>query len=261
MASIIRAEEHNDNSIRRFDLESLGLEPGREKEDHDTREKILKEILSQAEKIKRERMAEAERKAQEILKRAEDESEEIIHQAQKQAQDLMKSAREEGFKAGFDEGFNKGMQQAEQKLKAMEETLRQAVDELHRLTEEMIKQNEKEILQLIRMTAEKIALKELSISPESLLKVAREAIRIPRSPQAVLKLPPDLLSLFREHRSKLMEDLDGVESIRIEPDESLGRFDLIVETDDMIVDATISRRAGEIQRVIEEVYRAHEPQA
>ena len=199
MATVIRAEDHNISAIRRFDLESLGLEPAGEKEARSAREnEILKEILSQAEEIKKEKIAEAEREAQEILVKAKAESEEIIRQAQQQAQDLIKSAEEEGFKVGFDRGFSEGMQQAAQRLEAMEKTLRQAVDEFHRVTNEVIRQNEREIVQLIRMTAERIALKELSISPESLLEVTKEAIRICQSPQAVLKLSPELLSLFRD---------------------------------------------------------------
>jgi flagellar assembly protein FliH len=250
MAVIIRAEDHTVNSIRKFDLEALRLE----RDEDRSGEGVIEELISQAEMIKREKIAEAEREAHRILEEAKAESERIVHQAHQRAQDLMRSAEEEGFKAGFDKGFNEGMQEAQRRLGQMEEALKRMTDELQRAMDEVIRQGEREILQLIRITAEKLALKELSISPEALLSIAERAIRIAEFPRVTLKASPKLISLFREHRAELMDRLDEVESIKVEPDEDLGELDVVVETESKVVDATFSGRVEEIHRAIEEAY-------
>lgn len=116
-------------------------------------------------------------------------------------EDREREAYEIGFNAGEKAGFSMGEQKAAVLIEKIEAILR----ELITLREREIRELEPRILELSAGIARKILLRELALDPETILGIAKEAMmKLERSGQITIKVPPSLHDLFLKNKSGLL---------------------------------------------------------
>lgn len=113
--------------------------------------------------------------AEEILGKANAQAKEMIELAQSQVEGIKEAAREEGFKNGFQEGYADATAQVEQETVQLLQGV-QIVTEKAYLAEKLVLKNfEKNAVELIGHIARAVVRRELSHSPEALLSLVERA--------------------------------------------------------------------------------------
>lgn len=151
---------------------------------------------------------------------------------------MHQQARDEGFATGKEEGYRAGVQAgqaagqaAAQRLAALAGKLEQGLQALDATVAD-------ELLALACEIARAVICQELSVRPESLMQVVREALAQLPHQHAAIYLHPEDASLLRSY----MGDQLGHAGHRIHEDFKLARGDCVLEAGSSQVDATVAAR-------------------
>tara|TARA_R110002049_G_scaffold2750_8_gene22117 strand:- start:21491 stop:22177 length:687 start_codon:yes stop_codon:yes gene_type:complete len=159
--------------------------------------------------------------------------EKMLADAQAESQQIKKDAETRGYQDGLDRAAvdaDKKLQQAAQQrasqnLKAMHD----AVDQLHRSYEQWMQQYSESLNTIALAAAEKIVGHELQRTPELLVQWTDEALRRARSAtKLTVAVHPETLAVLGQSLDELIASPDLPEKTHVEPDESLGRNDVVV---------------------------------
>ncbi|MCX8031412.1 MAG: FliH/SctL family protein [Thermodesulfovibrionales bacterium] len=116
-------------------------------------------------------------------------------------EEIEREAYEKGYEAGQKAGFEMG----EQKAMLLIQRLEKMLLDLGELRKRELMQLEKQVLQLSLTIAKKIILKEISVNPEILVHIVKEALlKLQRAGQIVIKIHPTLHEIFIKNNSTLL---------------------------------------------------------
>jgi flagellar assembly protein FliH len=133
-----------------------------------------------------------------------------------------RDAYEKGFAAGEKAGFEMG----EQKAQVLLDRLESLINEVLALRHTIIKEVEPQCVELSVSIARKIMNRELTIKPDEIVKMAKEALmKIERTGQIVIKVNPALYDFFMKHKPDLVRIHPDVV---IDSDPSVTRFGTVV---------------------------------
>ena len=183
----------------------------------------------------------------------------------RQLEDLQKQAYEEGLQSGRDEGYPIGLTQGIDagRRQGLEEGRNEAAQIVKRLTqiltllaeplEQVNKSVEEELLALSMATARQIIRREITINPEQIVAVVKEAISILPSASQRIKvyLNPFDAEIIRESL-QLSSDDSAKENPTMEErwsiieDPALNRGGCHIDTENSHIDASIETRLAEI---------------
>jgi len=146
-----------------------------------------RDVESSLEIIAQERLREVEAQAKSLLVRAKEESAKILEQANTQAKAVLDqahsevgsirdSAHEEGFKTGYSEGYTDATTQVTDETRQMLEGAQTLVDGAYLAEQRVMKHFESHALELIRHIVRQILGRELSDSPETVMRMIERAI-------------------------------------------------------------------------------------
>lgn len=178
-----------------------------------------------------------------IIARAEARAKQIIDQANKQAennaQKLAEKAREEGYRQGYREALEQARNEAEEIRSQARKVLQQAEEQRAKILDSL----EEEILLLSLDIAEKIIGQKLTMEPESVMAIAREAVQLVKNRDTVTIFhnPADL-EIFEQYREDLQKLLPAHASLVFISDEIISPGGCIVETEHGRVEATLESR-------------------
>jgi flagellar biosynthesis/type III secretory pathway protein FliH len=183
--------------------------------------KVLPRELIQA-SAQAERMIEAARQEAELI---------LVGAAQARQQ-----AVDEGFQQGFDHGAS---QWAEALRRARERTA------------ELAREARPEVVRLALRVAEKILRQRIELSPEAMLPMVDEALRVFLSEshaRVVLRVHPDDAPALQAREQRWRERHPAIASLAVVPDEAVGRGGCRIETESGTVDATLETQLDVIER-------------
>jgi len=183
----------------------------------------------------------------------------------RQLEDLQKQAYEEGVQLGKKDGYEQGLKQGleegtQQGLKNGQASILQIVKRFEQIIQllaeplNQVDQNvEDELLALCIATARQIIRREITVNPEQIVAVVKEAISVLPSGSKKIKvyLNPDDAEIIRqtlvtgtENSADQMGSAENVWSIIEEP--TLNRGGCQIKTETSKIDATIETRIAEI---------------
>ncbi|MBI4620059.1 MAG: hypothetical protein HY739_07850 [Desulfobacterales bacterium] len=111
----------------------------------------------------------------------------------------------EAYEKGFEAGENSGFAMGEQKAMVLVEKVEAIIKELTTLRETLIKELEPQFVELAVTMARKIILKELTMNPDEIVEITKEAItRMERTGQITIKINPSLYDLFMKHKPEIL---------------------------------------------------------
>jgi flagellar assembly protein FliH len=142
----------------------------------------------------------------------------------------------EAFERGYEAGENAGFAMGEQKAIAFLDRLEGFLREISTLKKNLLNETEPQIIELAVGIARKIILKELTLNPEEIVRITREAMmRIERTGTVTIKINPLLHDFFIKYRPDL---LSVHQDIIFDIDPSAPRYGSVVTgpVEDAVVD-------------------------
>jgi flagellar assembly protein FliH len=151
---------------------------------------------------------------------------------------IHQQARDEGYKKGQEEGYQAGLKKGHDETRGEAQQLAQAAAKLENGLNDLDAQVADEMLMLAIELAREVIRQEISVHPETLLNVVREALAQLPHQHAVIYLHPEDVALLR---SSMGDQLTHA-GHRIHEDCKLSRGDCLLETGGSQVDATVAMR-------------------
>jgi flagellar assembly protein FliH len=140
-----------------------------------------------------------------------------------------------------------------QKLDSLLTGIHKLIGELGDLHRKTCRDVESDLVQLALAVARKIVGREVSIGPEAVTRIIRQALdRVEHSGRIIIKLNPADLDLLADIKPKCLSGLPEAGRAAFEADASISRGGCLVETDGGEVDARIEHQF----KVVEEAFRA-----
>jgi flagellar assembly protein FliH len=150
----------------------------------------------------------------------------------------------DSYQRGFAEGSSIGKEQGAAELKPVLERLSRSLVELSSLRGRMRRQAESDVVKLSIAIARRVLHRELTLDSESIAGLIRVALEKLESRELCrVRVHPDQESLIRE----LVERFSG-SKVEIIPDTSLGQGDVLLDTGNGTIDASVDAQLREIER-------------
>jgi len=169
----------------------------------------------------------------------------------------VKEGRAEGAAKGREEGFRQGLEEARVQVRAEFDAalgrtalVLQAIETLY---QDIFKNMEAELVKLALTVAERVLFREASVSPKAVSAALAAALsRLDQAHRVVLRVHPDDLASLESVQAEFKDKLSGLTKITFEPDASLRRGDLIVESEAGRIDSTLKRRLSAVTADIDQ---------
>ncbi len=159
----------------------------------------------------------------------------------------------EEFLKGFAEGESSGILSEKQRIDPAVNALERSVEELGNLRKSMVKQFEKECVELAIAIAEKIVHHEVSVNKETVVHVLKNAVtQICGSGILEIRVNPADLEVI-QNAGLSLEDLK-TESTSLEADNAVHSGGCIIKTDFGCVDATIDHQLEAVIEALREKF-------
>ncbi|MEN3015558.1 MAG: FliH/SctL family protein [bacterium] len=209
-------------------------------------EELQQKINEQEQKIK-----EIENQKKTILEQAQKQAESIVQkaveEANKKAQEIMNNAYNEGYQKGLSEGQKAIEQKYIQKIQELE----QQISTISSIRQSIVKEFEKEIIDLVFEVAEKIINKKIQEEPSIVTSYLSELLsKVERSKSITIWVNPEELEEVRNYREKIKHLLEDVENLTVAPDERIGKGGCIIETNFGKIDSRISTKLEVLKEII-----------
>ncbi len=160
---------------------------------------------------------------------------------------------QEAYEKGFAQGQKDGMELGRQQYESMAARLKDLVQSLEGEIERHVLALEGPVFELVKVIAEKVIQREISLGPEVLTTCIREALtHVVEQSRVRLHLNPEDIEYMDEVLQELSGEFSKVKDFELVPDENVARGGCLLETDFGLVDATYERKWREILRRLEE---------
>jgi len=155
---------------------------------------------------------------------------------------------------GFDKGFEEGKRQAEKGLANVFRALREAVDELSGLREQVLREAEEDLLKLAIMVARKVIQQEIATDRLILAKIVAAAVNsASEREEIVIRLNPEDHRLVAAHKNLYLNGFNDDRLLDLKSDDSVTPGGCIVDTAMGEIDARTDAQLDEIfRRLMEE---------
>ena len=221
---------------------------------------------AEIEELKRESqniLAETERIVMELLEKARDEAKAIISSAQDEADVLRAQVFEEARalrENARNEGYQQGLKQAQMEIEAVRqlalEQSRAIVEEARQNKLETLRSTETDMIRLIIAIAKKVIATELTLNPQVITNVVREAISYLDNPEniKVYVNPDELQILLDTIKMEGLYEIGRPEmEVELKADRRVSPGGCIVDSDSGYVDAQLATRMEKVEQAVMDV--------
>ncbi|KFD40909.1 hypothetical protein DK28_0214135 [Peptococcaceae bacterium SCADC1_2_3] len=171
-----------------------------------------------------------------VLDQAKNEAEKLLAEARIKAQEIFIQAKKEGYQAGYQEGLGKVAREATE----IRQSAFDLLDQAQKIKQVTIKSLEKEIVNLSCEIAEKIICSQLTLAPEVVLQIAKEAINLLLDKEQVsLLVNPEEKEVFLTHREEVLKNLPAGTKLNILTETNIKPGGLKIRTSQEELDATL----------------------
>ncbi|RJX22395.1 MAG: hypothetical protein C4575_01680 [Desulforudis sp.] len=165
----------------------------------------------------------------------------VIAEARAEVEAIREIAHREGFEKGYREG-----EQAARNLQAEAEKVRDqarlVLAQAEQIRSETLAKMEPEILQLAVGIAERLMEQQLS-APDTIRSIVRTAVEAARDREyVVVFVNPNEVGVVQDHAEEFLKSLTPGASIRVISDEEITAGGCYIETEGVLVDATLETR-------------------
>jgi flagellar assembly protein FliH len=177
----------------------------------------------------------------------------------KTAQERANLLEQDAYEKGFAQGERDGLELGEKKSEKIIEKMESLFTELTHLKDAMIKQYEKEILDLIFAIARKIVhcqtRSDEGVVRNTILKALKLAAQ---KGKIIVRVNPEDYDVVEKIRPELIKEFKDVKSIMITSDHSISRGGCFLETTGGDIDATVEAQLEKIYHSLEQTFLGNE---
>ncbi|MBT9139440.1 MAG: hypothetical protein DDT30_00010 [Dehalococcoidia bacterium] len=207
-------------------------------------------VMVEAEERASEMLAAAARQSAEILTSASSECEELLHQSKMKILILEEEARKRGYDKGYLEGLGAGQTVGIGLQREAEAMLREAVEFRERVLERV----EPQVVELAVCVAEKLVGRQLTIEPETVVTIVREALRLlNESGEILIRLHPGDLLLCQARLPDLQAEVRENSSLNLFADPQLPAGSCRVETNGALIECMLDERFVALRAALADV--------
>jgi len=178
-------------------------------------------------------------------------AEDIVKEAQEKAALLEREAYEKGFAQGEKDGLDLGEKKALKVIENIENLLREISD----LKKDIIREYEKEILELIFAIAKKIIHHQISSDEKAVKDTVLKALHLAvEKSKIIIRVNPEDCDYVQRLKPEFFTKFRGPKSIMVTSDPSITRGGCFLETPYGDVDARVETQLEMIYQCLEEAY-------
>ena len=167
-----------------------------------------------------------------------------------QAQSRVAEIETDSHARGFESGEKAGRTAADAEMEDMLETMRGLIDVARTERVKLLEAAEPELVRLATEIAERVVHQHVSVEPEAVLTMTRQALqRLISREKVTVRVNPADVETLRNHREALLNSHD-VESVRVVEDQRVGRGGVLIETESGTIDAKVSSQLREARRAL-----------
>ena len=171
---------------------------------------------------------------------AEKEAEERVLAAKRAATEIRLAAE----KKGYDEGLARGEQKIAEQIKNLAEILRRLLS----LQEKLTQKYEQQVINLAIEIARKIVQREISLTPEIIFTMAKQAIaEMPHESPMTLKLHPEDYQVLKDKLPLLAQEFELLGELRLVASDTVERGGCLLETPAGRVDASLESQFAAVK--------------
>lgn len=247
--SFVISADTEEETIGNLSSQKKGLqqEIDKKRSELDELKDSLKGLFQQKDHI----IEDAKKAGEEIKAKAILKAEESIAQANEQKDNIINEAKAQGHKQGFEVGYNEGMEKFSFDYQKHLSALNALVNASFEVKNEIVFSAEKEILELALMIAEKVVRVKFTEDINCLKNMTQTAISLLKEKENVkIVVNPKLVKYAEEISPKLVEEIEGLEQIKIIKDKSVSDDGVVVESIESRIDARISTQLEVLARTL-----------
>lgn len=171
----------------------------------------------------------------------------------KYVQKIKDDAYAEAFRLGKEEGIKVAKEEVlEQERSKIVEALKSLfilTENINNFRQKMYEANETEIIRFCYYIAQKIVGNEITNNKDVVLNFIKKII--PEEETCLIRIHPKDNEFIKTHIQLIEKDID-LSAVRFEPDDSLKEGDVLVETENGILDGTLATRLEKVKKAIEQ---------
>lgn len=194
--------------------------------------------------------SDAQAQADEIIANAKSEAEKIIQDARLEEQKIKSDAKQDGFRQGHDEGYSAG----ESEIGRLVERLRKMVEALMLRREEILKETEQQIVELVILMTRKVVKIISETQKTAIMSNILAALKKVKSRgNVILHVNLEDLKLASANADEFIKRVENIQGITVVEDSTVEKGGCVVETDFGAIDARISSQLSELEEKIMEI--------
>ncbi len=153
---------------------------------------------------------------------------------------VSKSAYDQGYAEGLKTGHEEARKAFQAEGQRRLESLEALIDGMENAKIEILRQNERFILEMMAQISRMVLLKETKQDPEYLVRLSQEIIeKVGVKDNIRIKINPQDSETMGMLRDKIKEKIAGLQNLQLEPSDKVAEGGCIVETEFSTVDARI----------------------
>ena len=242
-AELSRYRDETEQEIR---IRQKEAEKEAQRVTEDGKAEAFRLIQDAKEKARKEEEA-ARLQSGQIVERAKLEVERMVKEAELRVADIEHDAYQKGYNAGREIGYREGQGEVRRLIDRLGTILGNAID----VREQIIKESEKLMVEMILMIARKVIKDEIIERKEVVLNNIREGLaRIKERDRIDIRVNFADLELTTAHKDEIVKMMESLRKVNIYEDSRVDRGGVIIETDVGAIDARISTQLKEIEQAI-----------
>ncbi|MCS7243512.1 MAG: FliH/SctL family protein [Candidatus Calescibacterium sp.] len=196
--------------------------------------------IQEIENMKGTVLTEAQKQAEMIIKKA-------IEEAQNKAKEILEQSYSQGFQQGLEDAHKKLENEYQKKILE----LQQEIDNIFNIRKKLVKDFEKELIELVLDVAERIISKKIEEEGSVVVSYLSDLLtRVERSKSITIWVNPDELEDVKNFKENFKYLLEDVENLTIAPDQRISKGGCIIETNFGKIDSRISTKFDVLKEIL-----------
>jgi flagellar biosynthesis/type III secretory pathway protein FliH len=175
---------------------------------------------------------------------------EVLMYVQKIKDNAFQEAYEQGLQKGIEEAKRDAFNQAKQEIGLRLRSFTEISEKMNRMTKLIFEQNEKDIIDLCYLMAEKVVQRTMQKEPELIFNVFQQVLKTQNVTQ--IQISEEDYNYFEQNKAEIGLNID-LSQISVEVNRDLQPGDVLFSNDLGILDGTLQSRLETLRQIVSEV--------
>jgi len=193
-----------------------------------------------------------------LVKAAAARANEIVEEAQMQAQDILQQAEvkarekmEEGYNLGFKQGYQEGLSKSEAYMNTKYEHVKQVLSQVKEIHDKACRETEEDLVRLAVAIAEKLVIRQLELSPETVVDMVREASQqFQQADQITVLIHPEDAEILKQRKLHLTDHLGEYTRLYIIGDGNMPKGTFKLESENGFIEIALKDQIEKLGMLI-----------